>query len=129
MLRIVLAKRGNRRPLQRQHPLAQLDSPWGIARGARTGVVSGCVQRAHYRKKLGTRIDGNGSVSFVRRGRGGSLGCRRLRVRMRERKHEQYSSEARVPHKAIIVKNKPQSVIQSVLEFTRPSQLSQESLL
>ena len=48
-------------------------------------------------------------------------------MRVRERNPEQDGSEARVPRKAIPVKNKPQSGIQSVLEFTRPGQLSQET--
>jgi hypothetical protein len=48
-------------------------------------------------------------------------------MRVRVRNHEQDGSEARFPRKAIFVKNKPQSAIQSVLEFTRPGQLSQET--
>lgn len=49
-------------------------------------------------------------------------------MRACERTHEQGSSEARVPRTTILDNSEQQSVIQSALEFTRPGQLSQETL-
>src|ERR1700676_1809357 len=126
MFRIILAKGGYRRPLQRQHALAQLDAPRGLVGRADAGFVSGRIERAHHRKKLGTRIDGNRLVSFRRRGRGGRFSWRGLRVDRCDRNQEQESSGAHVQRTTIPVKIKPQLGIPSTLEFTRPSQPSQE---
>jgi hypothetical protein len=85
---------------------------------AATLHISRGIQRAHDGKKLKIGIDGNRWAGFTRRGRGGSFGPgRRLRMCGRDHSHQQNGQET-CAAKPANTNFQPQSVIQSVLEFT-----------